>query len=58
MFELIISAICAVLGTVLLVIGIGGIIAVVNYKSTKSIDMTEFLIDLLMISFGVFLLTF
>ena len=58
MFELVISAICAVLGTILLVIGIGGIIAGVNYKNTKLIDRTEFLIDLLMISFGVFLITF
>lgn len=57
MIELVICAICAVLGTILLVIGISGIIAGVNYKSTNPIDRTEFLINILMISFGIFLIT-
>jgi hypothetical protein len=58
MIELIISAVCAVLGTVLLVLGISGILAGVNYKNEIALDRTELLIDALMISFGIFLITF
>lgn len=58
MIELIISAVCAVLGTMLLVLGISGILAGINYKNEIPIDRTELLIDVLMISFGIFLLTF
>jgi len=57
MIELIISAICSVFGTILLVIGIGGIIASTNYKNTVVPNRTEFLINILMISFGIFLIT-
>ena len=55
MFELII---CSVFGTILLVIGIDGITASTNYKNTAVPDSAEFLIDLLMIVFGIFLITF
>ena len=58
MFELVIGAVCTVFGTILLVIGIGGIIASTNYKNTAVPDRNEFLIDLLMIVFGIFLITF
>ena len=61
MFELIISAICSVFGTILLVIGIDGITASTNYKNTAVSavpDSTEFLIGMLMIVFGIFLITF
>ena len=57
MIELIISAICAVLGTILFVIGIRGIIASTNYKNAVVPDRAEFLINILMISFGIFLIT-
>ena len=55
MFELII---CSVFGTILLVIGIDGITASTNYKNTAVPDSTEFLIGMLMIVFGIFLITF
>lgn len=58
MFELIISTICAVFGTILLVLGISGILAGINYKNEIALDRTELLIDVLMISFGIFLITF
>ena len=55
MFELII---CSVFGTILLVIGIDGILAVKTIKNKIALDRTELLIDVLMISFGIFLITF
>ena len=58
MLQLIISAISAVFGTILLVLGISGILTGINYKNEIALDRTELLIDALMISFGIFLITF
>lgn len=55
--NILLEIIKAVIGTILVILGISDILAFTNYKNTQAADRTEVLIALFLVASGIFLIS-